>query len=146
VDSISATSNTLTVLGVTITTDSTTSFNDKSSLKLRSFSLADLRTGDYIEARGSAGANGSGLVATLVERDEPENRSYLRGMISNITAPNFSILGVTIATGVDTQFLGLGNPLDAAAAFFAQAPTKVVKVRGTLVGNLFLADQVQIEN
>jgi hypothetical protein len=146
VDSISATSNTLTVLGVTITTDSTTSFNDKSSLKLRSFSLADLRTGDYIEARGSAGANSSGLVATLVERDEPENRSYLRGTISNIAAPNFSILGVTIATGADTQFLGLGNPLDAAIAFFAQAPNKVVKVRGTLVGNLFLADQVQIEN
>jgi hypothetical protein len=146
VDSISATSNTLTVLGVTITTDSTTSFNDKSDQNLRSFSFADLRTGDYIEARGSAGANGSGLVATLLERDKPESRSYLRGTVSNISVPNFSVLGVTIATGVDTRFLGLGNPLDAVAAFFAQAPNKVVKVRGTLVGNLFLADQVQIEN
>jgi hypothetical protein len=146
VDSVNAAAGSLTVLGVTITTDSTTSFNDKSDLNLRSFRFADLRTGDYIEARGSAGANGSGLVATLVERDRPENVSYLRGTASNFAAPNFSILGATVAIGVDTQFIGLGNPLDAVAAFFAQAPDRVVKVRGTLVGNLFLADQVQIEN
>src|SRR5690606_8948899 len=64
VDAVSAPNNTLTIMGIPITTGAGTSFDDKSSEKVRFFSLADVRTGDYVEVRGVPGSTG-GLAATL---------------------------------------------------------------------------------
>ncbi len=146
VDAISASASTLTVLGVTVTTTSSTVFNDKSDQKLKSFKLSDIRTGDYVEVRGTAGS-GTALTATVVERQKADvdARTTLRGPASNLSAPNFSILGVTVMTNADTQFVGLGAPAQAAAAFFAQAAGQIVRVRGSFVGGVFVADQVKID-
>jgi len=144
VDSVSASSNTLTVLGVSITTDSGTSFDDKSSVHLKSFELADVRTGDYVEVRGAADATGTALNATLVERDNPENRSYVQGIALNVAKPSFTVLGVQVTTGSHTVFPGSAVSLGNAASFFANAPNQFVRVRGTFMGNQLLADQAQI--
>lgn len=146
VDSASASSSTLTVLGVPITTSGTTSFNDKSSLHLRPFRLADVRSGDYVEVRGVANSSGGGLTATLVERDKPENRSYLQGIALNVASPNFTVLGVPVSTDSQTSFPGSGGGQDAGARFFSDAPGRLVKVRGTLAGNTLLAEQAQIRH
>lgn len=145
VDSASASSSTLTVLGVPITTSGTTSFNDKSSLHLRPFRLADVRSGDYVEVRGVANSSGGGLSATLVERDKPEDRSYLQGVALNVASPNFTVLGVPVSTDSQTSFPGSGGQ-DAAARFFSEAQGQLVKVRGTLAGNTLLAEQAQIRH
>ena len=144
VDSVNATNNTLTVLGVVVTTTSATTYNDKSDQKLKSFKLSDVRSGDYVEVRGAQGT-GSTLSASIVERQRPDTRSSLRGVASNLAAPNFVVLGITVMTDTQTQFLGLGTPTQAPVAFFAQANGRIVKIRGTLTGNVFLADRVQIE-
>ena len=141
---MSAAGNTLTVLGVPVSTNSSTSFDDKSSLHLKSFKLADVRTGDYVEVRGTADAAGTSLSATLVERDKPEDRSYVQGIALNVASPNFTVLGVQVTTDSHTNFPGSGGGPDAAARFFSDALNQFVRVRGTVVGTTLLAEQAQI--
>ena len=142
VDAVSATARTLTVLGVSISTSSTTSFEDKSSQQIRLFSLADVRVGDYVEVRGIGDA--SSLSAITLERQRPDARVYLQGVARNVAAPSFTILGVTVMTDAQTHFAGSSGGQDAAAQFFAAAANQIVRVRGTLVGNQLVADQAQI--
>jgi hypothetical protein len=139
VDSVSATNNSITVLGVTATVSGATSFEDRSSLRLRLFKLADVRTGDYVEVRGTPDAKGTGLVATLVERDKPDTQSYLQGQVLSVNAPNFTVLNLSVATDAQTKFSGPN-----AKQFFDVALNKTVLVRGTVTGNTLLADRVQI--
>jgi hypothetical protein len=139
VDSVSATDNSVAVLGVTATVSGATSFEDKSSQKIRLFKLADVRTGDYVEVRGTPDANGTGLVATRVERDKPNASSYVQGTVLTLNAPNFTVLNVTVATDAQTKFSGPdGNQ------FFTAALNRTVIVQGTITGNVLLADKVQL--
>lgn len=143
VETVSSSNHTLRVLGVNVTTDGATSFEDKSSQHVRLFGLADVRAGDYVEVRGNADGVGA-LAAFTVERQRPDDRSYLQGVARNVVAPSFSILGITVTTDAQTQFTGSGaqDP----AQFFANAPDQIVRVRGTLVGSTVVADQVQIRH
>jgi hypothetical protein len=140
VDAVSASGKTLTVLGVPVTTTTDTSFDDKSSQKVRFFSLADVRTGDYVEVRGVPGS-GNSLVATLVERDKPDDGVYLQGLAADLANPNFTVLGVQVMTSSQTQFTG-----PSAAQFFASAAGQTVRVRGALSGSVVVADHVQIKH
>src|SRR3984893_5564085 len=97
VDHVNAGSNTLSVLGVTITTSSDTEFEDKSNQQMRPFHLSDLRTNDYVEARGAPAQSG-GLNASILVRDRPENHSYLQGTASNVASPNLTVLGIVVVT------------------------------------------------
>jgi hypothetical protein len=144
VENVNAASNTLTVLGVTITTSSDTEFEDKSSQQMRLFKLSDLHTNDYVEARGAPAQSG-GLNASILVRDVPENHSYLQGTASNVASPNLTVLGFMVVTSLATQFSGPDGGVLSAAAFFSLAPGKTVKVRGTLFSGVFTADQAQIE-
>ncbi len=146
VDSVSSANNTVTVLGVTISTSAETSFDDKSDQKLRPFRLSDLRTGDYVRVRGAQVAGAGPLVATVLERERPSNTSWLQGVALNVAAPNLTVLGVTAMTNAQTQFLGLGGPQQAEGRFFAEASDQVVKLRGVLSGSVFVIDQAQILN
>jgi hypothetical protein len=144
VDNVNAASNTLTVLGMTIATSSDTEFEDKSSQQMRLFRLSDVRTNDYVEARGAPAQSG-GLNAGILVRDVPENLSYLQGTASNVVSPDLTVLGFMVATTLATQFFGPDGGIISAAAFFSQAPNRIVKVRGTLFSGVFTADQAQIE-
>jgi hypothetical protein len=115
-------------------------------MHVKSFKLADVRTGDYVEVRGTADSAGTGLNATLVLRDQPEDRVYLQGTALNVASPNFTVLGVQVTTDAQTQFPGQGGGQDAGARFFSNALNQFVRVRGTLMGNTFLADQAQIRH
>ena len=144
VENVNAGSNTLTVLGVTITTSSATEFEDKSNQQIRLFNLSDVHTNDYVEARGAPAQSG-GLNANILVRDSPENHSYLQGTASNVVSPNLTVLGITVVTTLATQFSAPDGSTLSAAAFFSQAPNKSVKVRGPLSAGVFTADQAQIE-
>ena len=144
VDSVTASSNTLSVLGVAITTSASTEFDDKSNQHVRLFRLADLGAGDYVEVRGAESQPGT-LSASILVRDNAENRSYLQGIAFNVAEPNLTVLGVTVTTNAQTHFAGPGGAATGAATFFAQAINHVVKVRGTLSGGVFTADQAQIQ-
>ncbi|MFL6606248.1 MAG: DUF5666 domain-containing protein [Steroidobacteraceae bacterium] len=144
VDSVTAASNSLSVLGVTITTSASTELNDKSSQHVKLFRLTDLRIGDYVEIHGTEGQAGMLSAATL-ERDNNENRSYLQGAAVNVAAPSLTVLGVTVTTNAQTHFQGPGGIASEAANFFSQAANHVVKVRGSFSGGVLTADEAQIE-
>jgi Domain of unknown function (DUF5666) len=141
VDAVSATNKTLTVMGIAITTGANTSLDDKSSQKVRFFSLADVRTGDYVEVRGVPGS-GSSLVATLVERNKPDTQVLLQGLAGSLANPSFTILGVQVMTNGQTKFNGPGG----AQQFFTDAVGQAVQVQGTFTGGVVVADRVQIKH
>jgi hypothetical protein len=139
VDSVSATNNSVTVLGVSATVSNATSLEDESSQKIRLFKLADVRTGDYVEVRGTPDANGTGLVATLLERGKADTSSYVQGKVLSLNAPNFTLLNLTVATDAQTKFSGPDGK-----QFFAAALNRTVIVQGTMTGNVLLANKVQL--
>ena len=144
VDSVTATGNVLSVLGVNVTTSASTEFDDKSRQRLKLFRLADLHAGDYVEIHGVENPPGTVSAATL-ERDNAENRSYLQGIALNVAEPTLTVLGVTVLTNAQTQFAGPGGAATGAATFFSQAASHVVKARGSFSSGVLTADQVQIE-
>ncbi|MGB5102238.1 MAG: DUF5666 domain-containing protein [Steroidobacteraceae bacterium] len=144
VESVSASAGTLTVLGQVVRTTAITRFEDKSDADVERFSLADLGVGDWvsIHAYGDSG----GLVATLLEREEPQARVELQGTANDVAEPGFSIAGVAVATDAQTEFRNTNGEPITAAAFFAAAAGREVKVRGTLVGNTVLAERAELED
>jgi hypothetical protein len=141
VDAVSAGSGTLGVLGVNVQVSGSTSFEDRSNEHVRQFRLSDIRSGDSVEVRGTVDPSGS-LLATLVQRNRPEQRVQVQGAARDVAAPMFRVLGVTVMTDSRTTFPGLGN--GGAEAFFSRAADRQVNVRGTLSGNTLVADQVRL--
>jgi hypothetical protein len=144
VDSVNAASNTLSVMGVNVTTSASTEFDDKSNQHVRLFRLTDLNAGDYVEIHGTENPPGT-LGAAILERDKAENLSYLLGTALNVAEPNLTVLGVTVTTNAQTHFAGPGGAASGATTFFGQAANHVVKVRGTFSAGVLTADQVQME-
>ncbi|MEO8223824.1 MAG: DUF5666 domain-containing protein, partial [Gammaproteobacteria bacterium] len=105
VDSVNASAGQIVVLGVTVQVNANTRLEDQSAAGVRSFTLAALQVGDFVEVRGVAGVNNS-LTATLLQRQEPDVEGSLRGPIGTLSNPDFTILGVTVQTDDFTQFEG----------------------------------------
>ena len=101
IDSISP----LQVLGITINADdNTTRFDDSAGDNpLDNMKKADLRVGDYVEVRGQEQPQGE-ITAYTLERDDARDRFELRGFVTAKAQPDLTVLGVTIATTVDTQY------------------------------------------
>ncbi len=146
---LDAVNSKLQVLGVTVTVDANTRFEDRSSAQLQMFTLADVANGDTIEVRGYESPVGSGQVlATRLERLPPSIEVQLRGLYAASTPPQFTILGVL----VDASGASFGHGEDggqqgmASGDFFTQAAGQLVEVRGTLSGTMVMAAEVRIES
>jgi hypothetical protein len=147
VDALDAAANTLRMFGLTVTVNAGTSFEDKSRADLRQFRFADLRAGDYLEVRGYAGTSANSIVAARLEREDLESRRELQGVAASpATAPNLTILGITITTSGSTQFRNEADQPITSTQFFAAAGNRLVKVRGNWDGNSFTATQAELEN
>jgi len=144
VESVNAAGSTLVVLGTTVRTTSLTRFEDQSAANVERFSLADLRVGDYVEVRAYRDA--SGLVATLLERDDLEQGVELQGPATDVAQPNLRVGGIAVTTGPATEYRDNNGVSISAAAFFAAAPGREVKVRGALVNNVVLAERAELED
>ncbi|MFO1402361.1 MAG: DUF5666 domain-containing protein [Steroidobacteraceae bacterium] len=106
VQGVDAAARTLSVLGVTVHVDAMTRLEDKRS-KVSGFSLASIVAGDYVEARGyaPAGSAAGSFSATLLERDQADNRQRVRGPLPAApTAQNLSVLGVPVGADGSTEF------------------------------------------
>ena len=144
VDSVTASNNTLSILGVTIVTNASTEFDDKSNQHVRQLRLTDVHVGDYVEVDGTEDQPGT-LDAATLERENTSPRSYLQGVALNVAQPSFTVLGVTVTTTSQTRFAGPGGAANGAANFFSQAANHVVKVSGAFSNGALTAEQVQIE-
>jgi len=144
VDSVNAAGNSLVVFGVTIRVNSLTRFEDHSGADVQRFSLANVAVGDYVEV--DAYNDGSGLLATKLERDDNQGEVQLEGVAQNVAAPNFTVGGVAVTTDGSTEFRDTNGVTINAAAFFQAAPGRQVKARGTLAGNVVLATRAELED
>jgi hypothetical protein len=145
IESVNAAGNTLRVAGVAVTTSAATQLEDKSALQLRPFRLADLRTGDFVEVRGTE-PQGGGLSAAILERDDPEGEVTLQGIARSVADPNLVILGVTVMTDAGTEFEDASDLPITRAQFFAQAPNRLVKAKGALSGTTLVAEEIELED
>jgi len=144
VESVNAAGSALVVLGTTVRTTSITRFEDQSAADVERFSIADLRVGDYVEIRAYRDAGG--LVATLLERDDLEQGVEVKGPATDVAQPNLRVGGIAVTTGPTTEYRDNNGVSISAAAFFAAAPGREVKVRGTLVNNVVLAERAELED
>ena len=127
-----------------MTVNSSTEFDDQSAQEVQNFDLSDVSVGDYVEIRGYDG--GSGIVATRLERDEDPGEVSVRGFVDAVNDPEFTILGITIQTNVDTEFDGADEiPIDA-EDFFDQALGSLVEVEGENQGGIIIADEVEFDD
>ncbi|MDP2324170.1 MAG: DUF5666 domain-containing protein, partial [Gammaproteobacteria bacterium] len=128
VDSVNAGAGQLVVLGVPVSINASTRLEDKSNAAVRPFSLANLSVGNFVEVQGVAQQNGS-VVATSLERENPEDEGVLRGPVSAVSNPNLTILGREVATTGSTFEDANDNPIDAATFFATVTIGTEVKVK-----------------
>lgn len=148
IDSVNAGANSLVLLGITVSVDTLTRLEDKSSADVRPLTLADINTGDYVEIRGSEFPAGSGdILATILERDDADTEAILQGFVATISDPSFDILGVTIQTGAGTVFRDVTDAVISSTEFFNQlAPNSLVKAKGTEISDTVIsAQEVEFE-
>ena len=85
VDAVDATAGTVTMLGVKVSVTALTRFEDHSAARVNTFSLADVRTGDWLEVRGSESPAGShAVVATRLERRDAAPSVLLGGVVETV--------------------------------------------------------------
>jgi mono/diheme cytochrome c family protein len=145
VEAVDATAGTLRALGVTFVVTADTRKEDKQTDD-HFFDLSDLHVGDWVELSGYPDPAGSGkVIATRLERDDPENEVELRGPADQLAAPAFKIIGVSVETTPSTEFED-GEADISSADFFARAGGQIVDVEGTWNGASLLADKAEIEH
>ncbi len=148
VDSVNAATNSLVMLGITVSVDALTRLEDKSDADVRPLTLADINAGDYVEVRGGEFPAGSGsILATILEREDADPDTILQGFVETISEPSFTILGVTIQTGGGTVFRDVDNSVMSATDFFNQlAPNSLVKAKGSETSDTVIsAEEVEFE-
>ena len=118
--------------GITVTANAFTEFKNTGAT---AGNLVPL-DGKSVRIRGRASGTASVVATEIEDRGGPDSRAILQGFATNVTSPNFDILGVT----VDTSSLAAANFKDAndnaigAAAFYSAlaAGGRLVKARGKL--------------
>lgn len=142
--SVDAAAGTFRALNTTVLVNDDTRKEDKVSGS-QSFSLAELRSGDWVEVNGYPDASASGrIVATRLERDDPRNEVELRGPAEQLAAPAFSILGTAVETNAGTEFEDEEVRISS-AEFFSRAAGQIVNVDGDWNGATLIADKAEIE-
>ncbi len=114
VEQIDAARQQLTMLGVTFAVRAGAEFEDESSANAEPFAFADIAVGDRLQIR--AFLDGSAVVASEIERDDPRPDARLRGQVTavNPAASQLAILGVTVTGDAATAYQGASGQ----SAFF----------------------------
>lgn len=145
VDRLSSSAATLEIAGVTVTTNARSIWEDRAGTALRTFAFDDLRTGDWVEVRGTVGAADRTATALVVERRvEPANsRAELQGPAGSVASASLVIAGTTVSTTGATFRDADGDPITR-TQFVAAADGAIVRVVGRLSGATLVADLAQI--
>ncbi len=140
VDAVDAGAGTVSMLGIQISVDDMTRFDQHGSGPSSSFGLADVHVGDWLEIRGSESGAGSAVTATRLDREQAQSEVRLMGPVSAVAPPNFTLVATTVATTSATDFSGGLN----ATSFFDTAAGKSASVRGSWDGTMLTATKVQL--
>lgn len=145
VDTIDTNAGTFTALGVTVVVNQSTRREDHEGDD-HFFSVADLRTGDWVEVVGYLDPAGTGkVIATKLEREDSGDEAEVRGTASAIETTRLKVLGVTVELLSSTEYERNDQSISA-AEFLAAADGALVDAEGTWSGSALLADKVEIES
>ena len=134
VDAVDSTVKSLSIAGITLSTNARTRWDDRSAAALRTFDFGDLRSGDWVEVRGVAGVNAAATVDVLERRVAPSTPLVeLQDVPAAIADPAFTLTGIAVDTRAATFADVTGHALTR-ASFFNAVAGKRVRVRGTLAG------------
>lgn len=141
---IGSTAGTLSIAGITLSTDVRTRWEDLSAGALHVFGLAKLGSGDWIEVRGVAGT-GASASAHIIERRIQPSPAYveLQAVPSTLANPSLTLVGVTVDTSTATFTDASGQSLSR-TSFFAAASGRVVRVVGAFIGTTLTAATVSL--
>jgi hypothetical protein len=140
VSMVDATAATVTILGITVSFTGMTHFEDDGPQHISTFKLSDVHTGDWLDVRGSESPAGSNkVVATRVERVEPESSVRVAGTVKTAKQPSFTILSINIITTPTTLFSGGTDASATADAFFSNLVGQTAAVIGTWDGTTLTA-------
>jgi hypothetical protein len=120
VTAVDPTAGTLTVLGIAVSTDALTRYEDQTSNPVTPFNLSVVAVGDYVEIHGHLSASGV-LQASVLTREDPGTEVELRAPPSAAVAPSLTVLGVAALTNSTTQYQGSDESSISSAQFFAAA-------------------------
>lgn len=141
VTSIDLESRRVTVLGVRSITGPGTRFEDRTAAALRTFRLADLHTGEWVDLRGYEDPAAEGSVrCTRLERIDAKTVHTLRGPLAAPIEPDFEILGIVVTTDPETLFLREGAGQIGPAEFFALPGGATVEASGSPNGSILAAE------
>lgn len=149
IEDVNAAAGTVTILGITVTADALTRFEDKSAASVEPFGLANLSAGDFVEIRGAEDPPDSGMViASRLDRDDLDPDTIVQGFVQSVADPNLDILGVTIQTDGNTIFRDIDDSIMSSTDFFnAVMQGSLVKAKGTaMAGNVIDAEEVEFES
>ncbi|MEE4298741.1 MAG: DUF5666 domain-containing protein [Pseudomonadales bacterium] len=155
VDAIDLENGTFTLLGITVTITASTQFEDDSDLDLRTFSLADLVVGDFVEVRGVL-VDGT-LEAARVERDDDEDDSddsadddapiEVEGPLDALSMASITVNGVVFAIDAETDFELDDEEVDFETFAASVEIGDEVDVDGTILEDgSFLADDIDADS
>lgn len=152
VDSIEASTNIVTLLGIDITysdDNAITDFEDKDSVITN---IDSLISGDWLRLRSYINGDGN-IVATRIEKDNGDadpDRIILRGPAADVPSSpgNFSILGVTIdISSMSGSDYRIEDSVSNEADFFnALTNGRIVKGRGSFSANTLTVEELDLEN
>jgi hypothetical protein len=133
VDTVSPTDNTLTLIGLTglsIQFDSKTSLHGQGDPRR----LDDLRSGDHLQIHGRL-RGGSTVLATEVERSDPNSDVQVQGLVSSAADPILVLLGASIDTSSipESGFRGDDGVIGRSAFFSGLLSGVKVSVQGKVV-------------
>ncbi len=99
-----------------------------------------MKVGGYADPAGTGK-----LIATRLERDEPEDEVELRGPASDIAATSLKVFGVSVELLPGTEYED-DDRSHQRREFLARAAGQVVEVDGSWNGASLLADKAEIEH
>ena len=147
VDFIDSTAATFSVGGITLATTAATRWDDRGPVHARTFALATLGTGDWVEVRGDT----TGIAAAdgrVVERRvaPAQTQLVLEDDVSAFADPSLTLAGIVVDTRGATFADINGAPLTR-NQFFTSAAGHAVRARGSLAsGGAFVATAVALRN
>lgn len=145
VDSTQAGANQIAVLGITIEISGLTLIEDKTDQDLRPFTIADINPGDFLKIAGYESSASDTIIATKLERIDPEDELKLRGTARITSAPGLEILGVSILTDDQTEYSVNESPVGA-SEFFAVADGQIVEAKGSRQGASLVAKELELDD
>ncbi len=127
VDQIDPATSSLTVMGQPVAIDDQTLFDDS----IQPNDLNGLSLDDIVEVSGTVDPNGT-IRAMRIEAKPGETLRKVRGFVNSVSAPTFTINGLTIdfSTALENDFGANGPPVD---AFVAVRGTSLDRGSNTLI-------------